>query len=132
MSNLSKVQFTLHYKNVTLPKDPSDTWDWPESHRVEARKNGRVIGQLEVGQNRKGGKLFVEEVDVAKKYRRQGVATAMLKHMKDNGVEFTHSGSRTPEGDAFAKATSDIVPTPRLGQKVSSFADGPNKLRREF
>ena len=120
--HLSK-QFTLHYGDITNPKLKVET------HRVEARKNGRVIGQLVVGQS--GSSKIVDEIDVAKKYRRQGVATAMLQHMKDQGVEFKHSRSRTPEGDAFAKSTSEIVPTPKLRQKVPSNI-GTAKMRKEI
>ena len=116
-------QFTLHYNKTKVFS--------VEEHRVEARKKGRVIGELEVGPTPSRKYNIVDEINVAKKHRRQGVATAMLQHMKDQGVEFRHSRSRTPEGDAFAKATSKIVPTPKLRQKVGSDESSP-RVRRHF
>ena len=46
-------------------------------------------------------------VDIPKAHRRKGVATAMWKYAKENGLEPVHSPLKTEVGEAWAKKVGD-------------------------
>jgi len=47
----------------------------------------------------------IRNVEVEPEYRGLGLARAMGEHFHSQGVTPIHSGTRTPKGDGFAKAT---------------------------
>jgi len=65
---------------------------------VKAKLGLTTVGQLIVS---KDGQVY--DVDVNQKYRRLGVATAMLDALRNQGVEVHHSDALTPDGAAWAE-----------------------------
>jgi hypothetical protein len=86
-------------------------------HTVTAYdKDHNKIGYLEW--HKKTGEIL--NVDVDKPFRRQGVATSLLRRAQDLSSKYNlqsplHSKDRSDQGDAWAKSTGDKVPR-RIGK----------------
>jgi GNAT superfamily N-acetyltransferase len=97
--NLSPLQFEHSDQNGT-------------GHVLDAYHDGQHIGRLfwsmksdhtDAGYEPPG---HIQGVMVAPEQRRKGVATAMLNEGRKYAPRPRHSGSRTPDGDAWAGATA--------------------------
>ena len=74
---------------------------------IKARHLGRTIGKMTLEAPFSDPKREVAEVSVNKKYRKQGIATAMWEHAKTTGLKPKHSETQTPSGRAWAKKVGD-------------------------
>ena len=81
-------------------------------------QGGRRVGFME-WEKSEGSDSATEilEIEVSPEHRRKGLATAALKHSQTvarasrGAIPIpSHSPSRTPEGDAWAKSTGDTLP----------------------
>lgn len=87
----------------------------PHVNEVQAHLGGRVIGRLE-WDNTTGE---IDMVEVGVRFRRQGVATKMLRYAEKIAAESmgrikspVHSPLRSPSGDAWARSVSPDLPPP--------------------
>ncbi|MFF5973672.1 GNAT family N-acetyltransferase [Streptomyces sp. NPDC012769] len=84
--------------------------------------------------------LEISQVTVDWEYRRQGIATRMLREAQKIEPGIRHSRLRTADGDAWAKSTGDAIPVrhwnlERLWARPHSFdritQDITHKIRHE-
>lgn len=125
-SNLNNYQFRTHPigSNPDLPESTPDTWRTDivdTSQSIDASglpQGGRRVGFME-WEKSEGSDSATEilEIEVSPEHRRKGLATAALKHSQTvarasrGAIPIpSHSPSRTPEGDAWAKSTGDTLP----------------------
>lgn len=81
-------------------------------------KKGRTLitathpdhGSLRLGWMRLDKDGTLGNVYVHPDHRRKGIATGLLNHAKQLGINLKHSENRTEEGDAWAKSTGDPLP----------------------
>lgn len=84
------------------------------SHWIDKKGQTRIrathpdhgqIGFFIVGSDGTIGNVYVDHA-----HTRKGVATGMYNYAKQLGLDIKHSENRTPEGDAWAKSTGDVLP----------------------
>jgi GNAT superfamily N-acetyltransferase len=97
MSNLSAKQFGAYTLRVDKTND---------DHLIKAYKGqdgpvGVLKWDATTGETR--------DVQVEPEHQRKGLATAMWNHAKEV-APIRHSGTRTPEGDAWAKTVGGKLP----------------------
>jgi GNAT superfamily N-acetyltransferase len=111
LSNKQHGGFTAHY-SLRLPQNNQFENGIPTSHRITAHDGeGNQVGTLEWSSEDDE----IKDVYVAKEHRRKGIAKAMYHLAFKLSSEYNvyppeHSESRSPEGDAWAKAVGGYVP----------------------
>jgi ribosomal protein S18 acetylase RimI-like enzyme len=75
---------------------------------IYASVNDQLVGYLELKDPRPGleGHL-ISHIEVHPELRRRGIATALFKAAKNNGINPIHAIDKTPEGDVWSKAVGD-------------------------
>lgn len=62
----------------------------------------------------------VSWLDVHPDWRRKGVATGMWKYAQEQGLNPSHSTTRTPDGDSWAKSLGEPLPENMLQPENSN------------
>lgn len=69
---------------------------------------GKLLGVLELCDPRAGLEArLIRHIEVAKDYRRQGIASKLWHHAKAQGMNPIHAIDKTEEGTAWATAIGD-------------------------
>lgn len=97
-----KGQFNFD-KIIAITSSPGDDGETG----ITATHLGRQIGHMTLLAPWKDPQREVAEVVVNRKYRRQGIGSAMWKHAKDAGLNPKHSTSQTQSGKTWAKKVGD-------------------------
>lgn len=93
--------------------------------RVDAWHGEHKVGNLQWANDaywtEEAGEIL--EVHVAKLYRRQGIATAMLAKAREQDSRVHHSSNRTPLGQLWAMSTGDRLPKWKVEPPYSEEAE---------
>lgn len=121
-----KSKIKPNYKYYNDPNYNPDIFFGDNEHTVRAfhPDTGEEMGRLSFYGKDAITPGEIDKIEVAEKFRRQGVATGLLEEARrlstvDENVPYVvHSASRTPDGEAWAKSTGDALP-----ERTGSFDD---------
>jgi hypothetical protein len=109
--------------SFSISKAPyvKDNTTIPNYDKIQAHVNGVPVGHMLLAPQRVDatsphGPGEIADIQVHQDFRGQGLAREMAYHAQENDLWPKHSDTRTPDGDAFARATPELGFTRKRGK----------------